>query len=101
MKSGALTPISGSSAQALVTNGLILVFPGLLLLSKEFVRDISQLLRGDGEDSDPKEFQAAFSFLFRECMQFVLQPILINPIKFQWVFQLAIRVISKFNLGDR
>ena len=61
MKSGALTPISGSSAQALVTNGLILVFPGLLLLSKEFVRDISQLLRGDGEDSDPKEFQAAFS----------------------------------------
>jgi hypothetical protein len=51
---------------------------GLLLLSKEFVRDISQLLRGDGEDSDPKELQAAFSFLFRECMQFVLQPILIN-----------------------
>ena len=78
MKSGALTPISGSSAQALVTNGLILVFPGLLLLSKEFVRDISQLLRGDGEDSDPKELQAALSFLFRECMQFVLQPILIN-----------------------
>lgn len=51
----------------------------LLLLSKEFVRDISQLqlLRGNGEESDSKELQAAFSFLFRECMQFVLQPILI------------------------
>jgi len=50
-----------------------------LLLGKEFVKSISRLVQhNSGDHIHSRELQAAFSFLYRESVQFVMQPILMK-----------------------
>ena len=52
-----------------------------MLLGKEFVKAISRLIQHrniGGDHPKSSDLMAAFSFLYRESMQFVMQPILMN-----------------------